>query len=415
MGFVIFIGGSVLAGLAWNLSSMLVFRVIQAIAGSADYPTAMAILAVTFTDPKQRAQALGIWSASFAAASVFGPLIGGPLIDNFGWRSVFLVNLPVGLIGLAMALAFVTESVSEAKSVVFDWWGAITLGGALAGIVLVLDKGLEWGWTSSNSIWTYLTILVCSVVFFIVEKTHPEPMIDFKFFTNNTFNQALINNFLVFMGLLGSVFLIPVFAQTFLGLNATESGYLFIPMAVMFMFSAPIGGKLIGKVEPRTIIVISTFIAAIGMYMFSFLDPRSTVWDIILPLSFMAFGMGFGMAQRTSIIASAVPQREIGVASSILALARNIGGAFGIAIFGTILQYATEGKMIAISEWSTIKDHTVAGMAEAIRLISLKAQVSAYSTVYVWAALVMLAAGILAFFIKTKKDDVDTKTEIFVE
>src|SRR5512133_626853 len=102
LGFIVFIIGSVLAGLAWNFPSMIVFRVLQAIAGSADYPTAMAILAATFPKGKERAQALGIWSASFAAAVVFGPLIGGPLIDNFGWRSVFLVNLPVGIIGLVM-------------------------------------------------------------------------------------------------------------------------------------------------------------------------------------------------------------------------------------------------------------------------------------------------------------------------
>ena len=102
-GFAIFIFGSVLAGFAWNLSSLIVFRVIQAIAGSADYPTAMAILAVTFPSGKERAQALGIWSSSFAAAVVFGPLIWGPLIDNFGWRSVFLINLPVGFIGIIMA------------------------------------------------------------------------------------------------------------------------------------------------------------------------------------------------------------------------------------------------------------------------------------------------------------------------
>ena len=116
LGFTIFIIGSVLAGMAWNLTSMIGFRIIQAIAGSADYPTAMAILAVTFKG-KERAEALGLWSASFAAASVFGPLIGGPLIDTFGWRSIFLVNLPVGMLGLAMALVFVKESVSEKKTV----------------------------------------------------------------------------------------------------------------------------------------------------------------------------------------------------------------------------------------------------------------------------------------------------------
>ena len=115
MGFAIFIFGSALAGFAWNLSSMIVFRIIQAIAGSADYPTAMAILAVTFQQGKERAQALGLWSVSFAAASVFGPLIGGPMIDLFGWRSIFLLNIPVGIVGVIMAFIFVRESVSEHK------------------------------------------------------------------------------------------------------------------------------------------------------------------------------------------------------------------------------------------------------------------------------------------------------------
>ena len=103
LGFTIFIAGSILAGLSWNLSSMIVFRIIQAIAGSADYPTAMSIIAFTYKSNKERSQALGIWSSSFAAATVFGPLIGGPLIDNFGWRSVFLINLPIGIIGIFMA------------------------------------------------------------------------------------------------------------------------------------------------------------------------------------------------------------------------------------------------------------------------------------------------------------------------
>ena len=104
---------------------MIVFRIIQGFAVSADYPTAMAILAITFTDMKERAQALGIWSAAFAVASVFGPLIGGPLIDNFNWRAVFFVNIPLGIIGLFLALTFIDESVGEKRSAKFDWWGAI--------------------------------------------------------------------------------------------------------------------------------------------------------------------------------------------------------------------------------------------------------------------------------------------------
>ena len=343
-GFGIFIFGSVLAGIAWNLSSLIVFRVIQAIAGSADYPTAMAILAVTFPSGKERAQALGIWSSSFAAAVVFGPLIGGPLIDNFGWRAVFLINLPVGIIGIIMALSYIKESVSEKKTIFFDWWGAITLGASLSALVLVLDKGMSWGWSSWQSTVSYFAIVIFLAIFIRVENNHPEPIVDFKFFRNNVFTNTLINNFIVFMGMMGSVFLIPIFAQTYLGYDATHTGYLFIPMAFMIILAAPLGGALTGKIQPRYVIAVSTLVAAIGIYFFTAIDARSSAMEIIFPMAVMAFGIGFGMAQRTNIIASIVPQNEIGVASSILALARNIAGAFGIAVFGTILNNSTGSK-----------------------------------------------------------------------
>jgi DHA2 family multidrug resistance protein len=401
LGFAIFILGSVLAGLAWNLGSMIVFRVVQAIAGSADYPTAMAILAVTFKQGKDRAQALGIWSASFAAASVFGPFIGGPLIDNFGWRSVFLVNLPIGLIGLLMALMFIEESVSDNKTVKFDWWGAIYLGVFLSAIVLVLDRGLDWGWASFASLLCYLSAIIFFILFVRVETTHPEPIVDFKFFRNSIFVNALINNFIVFMGMIGGIFLIPVFAQTFLGYNATEAGYLFIPMAFCFLLSAPFGGSLIGKVQARYVISISTLAAAVGIYLLSWLDPHSGALDIIIPLSIMALGMGFGMAQRTSVVATAVPQNEIGVASSVLALARNIAGAFGVAIFATILDTVTKNNVLTIAKNSIIHGTQSIDMQKAIGLIIFKAQVSAYGTVFAISAFILFLGAIAALFIKS--------------
>ena len=200
LGFGIFIVGSALAGLAWNLPSMIVFRIIQAIAGSADYPTAMAILAVTFAEGKERAQALGIWSSSFAAAAVFGPLIGGPIIDTLGWRWVFLMNIPVGIIGIIMAIIFVEESKNDRIPAAFDWWGAIVLGGALSSLVLVLDQGTSWGWTSTNSILCYICVAVFTTIFYYIENGHPEPIVDLKFFRNPTFVGTLVNNFIVFMG-----------------------------------------------------------------------------------------------------------------------------------------------------------------------------------------------------------------------
>ncbi|MCI0503719.1 DHA2 family efflux MFS transporter permease subunit [Candidatus Micrarchaeota archaeon] len=395
-GFGLFILGSVLAGLAWDLNSMILFRVIQAIAGSADYPTAMAIIAVTFRGTRERAEALGIWSSAFAASAVFGPLLGGPLIDTFGWRSIFLINLPVGILGLAMAYLFVRESVSEKKTVKFDIWGALTLGIMLSALVLVLDKGLEWGWASYEALACYAAILLFGYAFYRIDSVHPEPIVDFKFFRVGAFVGALTNNFTVFMGMMGGVFLIPVFVQTFLGYDATQTGLMFMPMAAGMMISAPLGSKLVGRVKPGIVIAVSTFIAAIGMLLFLGLDPRSGPIDVVIPVFVMASGMGFAMAQRTNIIASAVPEEEIGVASSVLALVRNIAGAFGIAIFTTILKNATESSLLAISQNSIINTHDPTILQQAAALMVLKAQILGYHTVFITASAILFISAALA-------------------
>lgn len=402
-GFVMFIVGSVLAGAAWNLTSMIIFRIIQAIAGSADYPTAMAILTMTFPPGKERSMALGIWSGAFASAAVFGPLVGGPLIDNFGWRSVFYVNVPVGIIGLAMAWMFIHESVSERKTESFDWQGAATLGIALAALVAVLDQGQTWGWLSVDSMLCYAATALFAVIFYYVERNHEEPIIDFKFFKNSIFVNALSNNFLMFMCMMGSIFLLPVFAQTFLGYTATQSGYLFIPMGLTIPIAAAIGSRF-NHVEPRWVIFVSTAGAALGFYFLSYLDPRTTAWEIIWPLIVMAFFMGSGMAQRTNIIASAVPQSEIGIASGILALARNIGGAFGIAIFGTILQKAENSNVLTIAQNSVIRSTDPSVIRQGIALIELKAQVSAYGEVFLIGACAMFLSAFPVLFMRTSKD-----------
>jgi EmrB/QacA subfamily drug resistance transporter len=412
LGFSIFIFGSVLAGLAWNLSSMIVFRVIQAIAGSADYPTAMAIIAVTFKPGKERGQALGIWSSSFAAASVFGPLLGGPLIDNFGWRSVFLVNLPVGIIGLLMALKFIKESKSEKKTTYFDWWGAFTLGGMLSALVLVLDKGSDWGWISGYAVLSYIIVTILLFIFIKIEKIVPEPIVDLDMFKIPAFVNTMMNNFIVFMGMMGALFLIPLFAQTFLGFNATETGYLFMPMAFALLLASPIGGGLIGKVQSKYIIFASTMTAAIGIYMFSFLDAKSTAIDIMIPLAVMAFGMGFGMAQRTNLIASLVKPEEIGVASSILALARNVAGAFGVAVFSAILSTRIGQNILSINSFSTLHNSQVLDKQKYIILVELLAQIDAYKYVFVIASAVVFVGSFAVLFLKVKNEDTTARVHV---
>lgn len=402
-GFSIFIVGSILAGMAWDLSSMILFRIIQAIASSADYPTAMAIIAVNFSNGKERAMALGIWSSSFAASIVFGPLIGGPLIDLFGWRSVFLINLPIGLIGIAMALTFIPESVSDKKTASFDWYGAITLGIALALLVFGLDRAYDWGWTSLPIVLCFAGSGMFLYVFYLIDSRHPEPIIDFKFFRIPAFVFTMINNFIIFMCMMGGMFLIPIFCQTFLGLNATETGIQFIPMAFCMMLAAPVGASLVGKVQPRYVIALSTLIAGIGMYLFTGLDVRSSSLDIIIPISIMAFGMGFGMSQRTSIIAAVVPSDEMGSASAVLALMRNVAGAFGIAIFSTLLNNAIENNLLDLSANSVVNVHTPGVLTEVSGLMELYAQILSYHTIFIVAAILLFVAAALALLINVKK------------
>ena len=409
LGFGIFIVGSILAGLSWNFSSMIVFRVIQAIAGSADYPTAMAILAVTFREGRERAQALGIWSSSFAAAVVFGPLLGGPLIDTFGWRSVFFINFPIGILGIFMAMRFINESRSEQKNISFDWLGSITLGGMLSALVLVLDKGNDWGWLSIGSLICYFLIIILLGLFIKIEKKAPDPIVDLKFFKIPAFVNTLLNNFVVFMGMMGGVFLLPIFAQTFLGYNATQAGYLFIPMAIAMLLASPLGGALTGRVKAKYVIFASTIIASIGIFSFSFLDPKSTAINIIIPLVIMAFGMGFGMAQRTNIIASVVDPHEIGIASSILALTRNISGAFGIAIFASILNNRIGHNVLAINNFSVLHSQTVINIQRFIGLIELKAQVNAYNFVFLVSSIVVFVGAFSILFLKIKNERTDIK------
>ncbi len=413
LGFVIFIIGSFLAGLAWNLTSLIVFRVIQAVAASADLPTAMAIIVATFDDEKERAQALGLWSATFAAAIVVGPLLGGPLIDYFTWRSIFFINIPIGLIGVSMAFIFVKESKAEKQTIHFDWWGSLTLGVALATFVLVLEKGREWGWLSTESVMSYITTIVFAVIFYRIDSKHPEPVVDFAFFKNRAFNGALLDNFTCFMNLQGTLFLVPVFIQTFLGYTSSESGYLFLPMAVCMLIGAPIGSLLAEKVHPRFVICFSTMLSVIGFLLFTGLDFRSTAAEISISMAILALGIGIGLPQRTSIVASVVPEDEVGIASSVLALIRNIAGAFGIAVFATLLENTIENNVLNIAQNSVINSVDPFIRAQGIIMMILRAEILSYRYVFGVSAVILFIAAISVLFTLNVKIT-KSKTQVII-
>ena len=335
-GIIGFTVSSVLAGFSFNLSSMIVFRVLQAITVSIDYPIALSIIAYTFEDRAQRAQAMGIWSGIFAAAAVFGPLLGGPLIDNVSWRSVFFVNIPFGILGTLMAFWFIVEPVKHIKGIKnFDILGSILLGISLATMVLVLDQGQGWGWGDMRSIICYITALVSMIIFIIVEHKAKEPVVNIEFFKIPAFSASMITSFISFMGMIGGIFLLPIFAQSYLGFSVTKSGYIFIPMAFCLLIGAQMGARLSAKFQSRYVIAGGMLISTITLLLFSSIDIKWGFWDIAWRLGVFAYGLGLGLAPLTNAATSSVSLKDVGVASSVLALARNLSGAFGIAIFAT--------------------------------------------------------------------------------
>lgn len=412
-GIVGFTATSMLAGLSFNLPSMVFFRVLQAITVSIDYPIALSIIAYTFTDKGQRAQAMGMWSAVFAIAAVFGPLLGGPLIDNFSWRSVFYINVPLGILGTFMAMKYIEEPVKEIKGLAnFDIAGSLLLGIALGSLVLVLDQGQSWGWGSGKSMITYIITVVSTVIFIWVEQHAKEPVVDLKFFKIPTFTASIITSFLSFMGMIGGIFLIPLFVQTYLGYSVTKTGLIFIPMALAIGGAAQIGSRLSAKIQPRFLTAAGMFAGAFAMFLFAGIDIKWGAWDIIWRLFFMSFGLGIGLAPLTNAATATVPIREVGVASSVLALARNIAGAFGTAIFATILTNSVNTNLLHIAKYSLINTTNPSLIQEIYALMITKANIASYATVFHWAVFFMVIGGIAALFVKESKRDFAEGEEI---
>ena len=412
-GIIGFVITSMLAGLSTSLSQMIVFRILQAITVSIDYPLALSIIAYTFEDKQERAQAMGMWSAVFGVAVVFGPLLGGPLIDNFSWRSVFYINVPIGIIGAVMAWKYIQEPVQKIKGIKdFDIWGSLLLGLALGALVLVLDQGQTWGWTSMNSIITYAITLASFILFVFVEKRQKEPVVDLKFFAIPEFSVSLLVSFITFMGMVGGIFLLPIFVQGYLGYTVTKTGYLFIPMAVGMMIAAQTGARLSIKYQPKYVVFAGLLWSSFILYLFSGLDLTWSFGHISLILFCFALGLGLTFAPITNAAIATVPVHEIGVASSILALVRNIAGAFGVAIFATILTNSASNAMMNVQKFTVINSYNINVLQQAGYLMAIKANLVSFSTVFQVSSLITFVGALCALLLSETKQELMGKVKM---
>jgi EmrB/QacA subfamily drug resistance transporter len=402
---------SVLCGLAWNYWVLVFFRVLQGLVGAAVFPTALSLITRSFRDPGQRTQAFGIWSASFAASIALGPLVGGPLIDNFSWRWIFYINFPISLAGLWMAQRYVAADLKPARLRAFDWQGAVLLGLALAALILVLERGREWGWTSPGAMAAYATMVGAGAWFMAYERRVDDPVIDLKLFRNWALSSSLAVSLVSFAAMVGTLFLLPVFAQQMLGYDATESGLVLLPMAATLMIVAPVGTKLTAGMPMRIPVVLGLAISAVGIFLLADLDVMTGALDLIIPLVVLATGLALGFAPLTAVATNAVPGSDVGMASGILNLTRNIGAAVGIALFATILDNLVEGNVFELARGTVVEQAAPAVMTALPQLIAAKAQIDAYSTVFGIASIVMLIAGFVALALREPEGEGATSPE----
>ncbi|HUD05242.1 MAG TPA: DHA2 family efflux MFS transporter permease subunit [Patescibacteria group bacterium] len=412
-GIIGFVVSSIFAGLSANLPQMIIFRILQAITVSIDYPLALSIIAFTFQDRQKRAQAMGLWSAVFGVAAVFGPLLGGPLIDNFSWRSVFYINVPIGILGAFMAWKYIQEPVKKIRGIKnFDIWGSLLLGSALGTLVLVLDQGQSWGWFSLNSVVSYIVTAVSFVAFILVEQRQKEPVVDLKFFKIPEFAISLLVSFITFMGMIGGLFLLPIFVQSYMGYDVTKTGYLFLPMAAGMMIGAQTGARLSARFTPKYVVFTGLMWAAFILYLFSGIDLTWTFTHFAILLALFALGLGLTFAPITNASISTVPLHEVGVASSILALVRNIAGAFGVAIFATILTNSVTAGIMNVQKFSVINSFDPNVLKQAAYLMIIKANLVSFHIVFLSSAAITFVGALSALLLRETTKEMGGKAEV---
>jgi len=334
-GFSMFVTGSALCGLAWNTPSLVMFRIVQAVGASNMYPIALAIVNNSFP-ARQRGQALGIYSSSGVSAVMVGPVLGGLLVDNLGWRSIFYVNVPVGLLAILMTVVLVPRD-RERKPGSFDYIGALVLASSMSLLLYGINEGPDLGWLSSPVIFGCFWLAAFLLFWFVmIEMRAPEPLIPLSLFRKWNFATVLFTNSMMLAAETGATFLLPFFMGNILGYGPTRRGLMMLPTAIGIMCTAPFGGRLADRFGPKLPAFLGIFIAGVGTWQFTGLNSLSSIMDMVRPMLISGLGVGLMMAPMTSAALAPVPQRSSGVASGILSLARNMGGPVGLSIMTVV-------------------------------------------------------------------------------
>jgi DHA2 family multidrug resistance protein len=329
-GFTI---ASFLCGLAPTLPLLILFRCLQGAAGGCLQPLSQAVLLEAFP-PQDRGKAMGFWGLGIVVAPILGPVLGGYLTDSYDWRWVFYINIPVGIASFLMTRAFIWDPpyIKRSSAGSIDYWGIGFLALAIAALQIMLDKGEEEDWFSSNLIQILCVAAVVFLIVFIVwELRTKDPVVRLSVFKDRTYSAGVILMTCVGFVLYGSMVLLPIWLQTLLGYPALQAGIALAPRGMGSFIAMPIVGSLLAKGDARKFLASGIVISAGTMFAFSRLSLDAGYWNFFWPQFIQGISLGLLFVPLTTITMGLIPREQMGNATSIFNLMRNLGGSFGIA------------------------------------------------------------------------------------
>ena len=352
-GIAVFLAGSLLSSFSTSMLMLAGFRAVQGLGAGALMSLPLAIMADILA-PRERAKYQGYFFAVFGVSSVVGPLIGGlfagagQILFISGWRWVFLINVPIGIIALFMVIAFLhLPKFQRTAKPRIDWWGATSVIVALVPLLLIAEQGRDWGWASPAAFACYIIGAVGLVSFVLVERAMGEDaIIPLRLFNSRVFSMATVLGVLVGFGMFGAMLTLPLYLQIVTGLNPTESGFALIPMIVGLMISSIGSGQILSRTgHYRIFPVTGTATVAIGYLVLTFLTVDKPLWFLMIAM--FLIGLGLGQLMQTLTIASqnSVAATQMGVATSASTFFRQIGGTLGVAILLSVLFSALPGNI----------------------------------------------------------------------
>ncbi|HEV2231837.1 MAG TPA: DHA2 family efflux MFS transporter permease subunit [Terriglobia bacterium] len=333
-----FTTASFLCGLAPNLPLLIIFRVIQGACGGGLQPLSQAVLLEAFP-PKERGKAMAFWALGIVVAPMLGPVLGGWLTDDYSWRWVFYINIPIGVIAIIMTKLFIFDPpyIRRTSSSV-DYWGIGMLAVGIGALQILLDKGQEEDWFGSHWI-TGLAIVsaVTLLIFIIRELRVPHPVVDLRVFKIQTYATGVFLMTMVGFVLYGSLVLLPIFLQTLLGYPAVQAGIAMAPRGLGSFITMPIVGMIMARFDPRKLLVIGMATASFTLFQLSWLNLDAGYWQIFWPQIIQGMALAFLFVPLTTATMAPISQERMGNATSIFNLMRNIGGSIGIASATTMI------------------------------------------------------------------------------